>query len=228
MPAKMNKNKKRRSRNRNGDRPSGNPLTLWLGSPTKEVIRRVVYIQTGAFSESASAAGGYYTFSLNGVYDPDVTGTGKQPIGFDQLSAMYYSFRVIKADVAVSFINNTTTHGIVAGCYAGYTGFLPSDPDSWEVQRNARTLHLAPSTVAGCKGMIRTRYMPNEVLGVTKKVYESDMDYVGNSSMNPPRQAYLQLFLRTTPGAGATGAANYYIRIGYTVICSNPVALPMS
>lgn len=230
MPGqKKHQKRSRRGRRAKAERPTGDPFTLWLGPPNRDVVRRLVYVQTGGFSEASAGAGAFYTFSLNGVYDPDVTSTGKQPIGFDQLATMYYQFRVVKTDVEVSFLSNTPSpNSLIVGMYAGYTGFLPSDPDSWEVQRNSKVAFLAPAGVGGNKVTIRRQFKPNEVLGISRQSYLSEADYAGNSSMNPQRQAYLQLFLRSSAGAGVTGAAYYFVRIAYTVVCSNPVALPMS
>lgn len=46
-----------------------------------------------------------YVFSANGLFDPDVTGTGHQPMGFDQLSAFYQHHTVMNSSVTVGFAN---------------------------------------------------------------------------------------------------------------------------
>jgi len=44
---------------------------------------------------------GYYQFSSNSLFDPNVTGTGLQPEGFDQLSALYRNYRVVASKISL-------------------------------------------------------------------------------------------------------------------------------
>lgn len=46
-----------------------------------------------------------YSFSANGMYDPNTTGTGHQPIGFDQMMALYEQFTVLRAHIKITAIN---------------------------------------------------------------------------------------------------------------------------
>lgn len=50
-----------------------------------------------------------YVFSANGVFDPDVTGTGHQPRGFDQLTTLYDSFVVTKSTIRATVFPSPTT-----------------------------------------------------------------------------------------------------------------------
>lgn len=43
-------------------------------------------------------------FSANGLYDPDITGTGHQPMGFDQLMLFYEQATVLNSSITVTFI----------------------------------------------------------------------------------------------------------------------------
>lgn len=53
----------------------------------------------------ASAGVPVYTlFSCNNVYDPDTSGTGHQPLGFDQYSGLYTTYKVIKSNIRVDWV----------------------------------------------------------------------------------------------------------------------------
>ncbi len=49
-------------------------------------------------------------FSANAVYDPDITGTGHQPIGFDQAMLFYEQWVVLSSKITVSFYNNAAAY----------------------------------------------------------------------------------------------------------------------
>lgn len=56
-------------------------------------------------------ASGYstYVFSANGLYDPNITGAGHQPRGFDQYMALYNQYKVISSSITMSWANNNSS-----------------------------------------------------------------------------------------------------------------------
>ncbi len=44
-----------------------------------------------------------YFFSANGMFDPNITGTGHQPIGFDQQMLLYEQATVVRSSIEVVF-----------------------------------------------------------------------------------------------------------------------------
>lgn len=57
-------------------------------SPTYKAV--LPYFETGlSINPAAGGVVGSYVFQINGPYDPNVTGIGHQPLGFDQLMLMY-------------------------------------------------------------------------------------------------------------------------------------------
>jgi len=49
-----------------------------------------------------------YIFSMNGCYDPNTTGTGHQPLYFDQFSAVYNHYTVISSKATLIFTATNT------------------------------------------------------------------------------------------------------------------------
>jgi len=47
-----------------------------------------------------------YFFSANGCFDPNITGTGHQPLGFDELIAWYEQYTVMESTAQVTWVNN--------------------------------------------------------------------------------------------------------------------------
>lgn len=48
-------------------------------------------------------------YRLNSLFDPDFTGVGTQPTGFDQLSALYEKYRVWSCRYTIKFLERNTT-----------------------------------------------------------------------------------------------------------------------
>lgn len=56
---------------------------------------------------SAAAGGGQYLFSCNNLYDPNISGTGHQPMYYDQLSAIYNHWTVISSKITIQPMLNS-------------------------------------------------------------------------------------------------------------------------
>lgn len=57
------------------------------------------------------------SYRANDLYDPDSSGVGHQPMGFDQLCLFYKSFTVTKSTIRVTPMIKTTTGGLP--CFVG-------------------------------------------------------------------------------------------------------------
>lgn len=55
-------------------------------------------------------------YMANSCYDPDYSGTGHQPMGFDQWMAIYSRYRVHASYIKITTINKSTTVGNLAQC----------------------------------------------------------------------------------------------------------------
>lgn len=79
-----------------------NTVSIGNSFPSKMVVnhkyREYVYIT----NTSGSLAN--YNFAANGIYDPNLTGTGHQPSYYDTLAAIYGHYHVIGAKIKVTFI----------------------------------------------------------------------------------------------------------------------------
>lgn len=64
-----------------------------------------------------------HTFSANGLFDPDITSTGHQPLMYDEYSALYKQYRVISSKIKITPVMTATGTGV-----PGFYGvFLDSD-----------------------------------------------------------------------------------------------------
>lgn len=69
--------------------------------------------------DPAATAFASNTFYVNSLYDPDYTGTGHQPMGFDQLSPLYNRYVVTGAKITTTF--ETSSSSMTTGTTVGIT-----------------------------------------------------------------------------------------------------------
>jgi len=74
----------------------------------------LTYSENFSLSTGAASAG-TYVFVANGMYDPNLTGTGHQPMGFDQMMQFYYHYTVIRSRLKIYFRNTDTAISPFAG-----------------------------------------------------------------------------------------------------------------
>jgi len=92
----------------------------WTGKPVggfpKELRMTHRYCAVITMGSAAGAAS-TQQFSCNGMFDPDVTGAGHQPLYFDQLTAIYNHYTVLASKITLKFVARTAatcgTHCVV-------------------------------------------------------------------------------------------------------------------
>lgn len=80
----------------------------------------LVYADATAISVSASSSNAQNVYDLNGLFDPDSTGTGHQPYPYDQWTTFYGKYQVVNAEFfvkieAISSRGTNTTQGLYGG-----------------------------------------------------------------------------------------------------------------
>lgn len=69
--------------------------------------KRLTYYDSGSLTTTSGTLNSY-VFSVNGLYDPNITGTGHQPAGFDQMMIFYDHYVVVGAKATVTYYNTSS------------------------------------------------------------------------------------------------------------------------
>ncbi len=157
-------------------------------------------------------------FRLNSLFDPDLTGVGGQPSGFDYWATAYNRYKVISADIKVVFNNttNTQSYGAVTVYGAGYTA--PSS--GTEVQQSClegdHTQHvvLSPTGVGNryIRGVVQEHVDIKELLG---KAAFDDAESSAAISASPTLLAYAQIAVAAWNGTTVGPAAIAVVQITF-------------
>lgn len=157
----------------------------------------------GISSASGAVAGN--TFRANSLYDPDETGTGHQPMYFDQLAAVYGRYQVVASTIRVCFTPVTETAGTsdwLFGIVGQSTNGLSSNPNTL-----CEAGHSCYKVVNGRVGgpnqcTLYLKYTPEACLGVTHK----DTDVGALVSTNPDQSYKLIPWGADMSASGTTNA----------------------
>ncbi len=115
LPVRTKRRKNNAGRTQNPQIPRGfargnNPLPFKL-------VTRLSYHSKYTLTGGAADAMAIQVINASSLYDPDYTGTGHQPLGFDQLMPIYDHYVVLGAKITVRF-----NHAYRNGPYAALVG----------------------------------------------------------------------------------------------------------
>jgi len=165
-----------------------------------------------------SGAAANYVFSANGCFDPDITGTGHQPMGFDQMMLMYNQYTVTAAAITISFV--PTTH-VRAALYL--------NPNATPLTNQAQLIEnglvksLPFLSVQSGTGLqqpqLKQKCDIKKYFGrKTDRELLDDINLYGTASANPTEQVYF-VFAAWQNSNLVTGTALYFdVLISYDVI----------
>lgn len=168
---------------------------------------------------SVAANPGTHVFSLNSLFDPDVTGVGHQPRGYDQLMLMYDHYTVINCKVRIDAHNNESNRGAYiiatirdsATTSTNFTDYTESLNSQWKI--------LGIESSGSADKVLMLNINPNEFLGRSAPL--ADPDLKGGATSSPIEQCFLHL-----SGMGidqfTACSINLMCTLEYTVIFTEP------
>jgi len=164
-----------------------------------------------------------YRFNLNSLFDPNRTGTGHQPYGFDTYAALYNRYRVYKVEAIVK--------ALVAGGVYKIT-LLPNNTSTAETTATlaAEKPEAITAAVEVSNGVeLRRWYYLPALNGVTRTQYMSDDRFQALCSASPTEIQVLHLvhssMADATPGAGVIA---YNVTLIYHCEFFDPLELGQS
>ena len=160
------------------------------GFKALEYSCRLTYYDTATISTGAGSAG-TRVYSTNGLYDPDITGAGHQPMAFDQLMLSFEHYVTTKATMYVSFKNTatTTSQSVAISLNASST---PTTAYSQLAENGVLVRdRLGQYPYGGSMVMLN---MPCDIgkFGAVRQLLDNP-NYEGSISSNPTEQSYFHI-----------------------------------
>lgn len=149
-----------------------------------------------------AAATGDQVFNLNSLFDPDRTGVGAQPNGFDQWAALYNRYVVYKAKVEAIF--NCNTANVTLACM-----IKPANSDAAQtvpVGIGTQMSHFGTAHSGGMPWRAVKTFQLWKINGRTFKEYMADDLNQATIGASPASIIVLRCRAEDMAGAAVTGA----------------------
>lgn len=197
---------------------------LLRGPVNRTAVAKLRYCETVNLAPGAGFISSH-VFRANGIYDPNETGTGHQPMGMDELMVNYNHFTVIGSKITVTFTGTTNTYVCGISTNAAKTDTVTSAQEAKERQRTV--YRVVPSNVGGAgKAILSKKFSSKKFFHCKAIVGESQ--YKGSSAGDPSEGAFYYVWAGSDDGTTATQTIQASCHIEYLVVFSEPKTIGQS
>ncbi len=210
---KFAKSRKSRSTSAQGSwsRPTIQRLVMANVAPDSLLVKlRYPQVQTQAL-----AVTGFNSFRGNGAFDPDSTGGGQQPGGFDQWSGLYSHYRVLASSIELNIVNEAA----VATQVTVFPTLSNVTPTTYQ---NSTVIPYKKQILLSGKGgrdnaFIKNYITTSKIVGLSSMAINAEDDFQVLISANPANQWFWGIFSSSLDGTtdiniDYTVNVTYYIR----------------
>lgn len=163
----------------------------------------------------------YYRFSANGCYDPDLTGIGHQPRGFDELMALYQHYTVVgsKITLRAAADNGNVVDGVIGVSLTSDETFTSLQLNDWMERSDVKSKVIAGGAGAPATTLTQT-CSPKKFFGARNLLDEAN--YRGTTSANPADQIGFGIFCGALDSSADAGSYMIDVVIDYLVVLTEP------
>lgn len=182
-----------------------------LLKPKKMVKLR--YVDTVSINPGAAAVAPHF-FSANGIFDPDETGTGHQPLLHDTYALLYRNYRVVSSKIKVSSISSSLTN---------------VNPAFWGVFTDENASLDYTLSTAIIEDKTRTKGYRQSISGAVSLQGNGRLTGPMTASFNSKRNLGKQFQVETTvfgANPSTAGALYHYIIWAGSVLGNDPGVIP--
>lgn len=133
---------------------------------------------------------GTYVFSANGLYDPNITGFGHQPYGFDQLCALYDHYVVLASKITFTVFTGSNTDTFSIGIKLDDDASITTTPNALLEQPYFKFVNVTNGGNAANRviNSVTKTFSANRFFKIKNPSMKDTLE--GNSSSNPSEGAF--------------------------------------
>lgn len=183
------------------------------------------------YAQQLTAAAGFCAsrfFIANGLFDPDISGSGHQPMGFDQMMQIYTTYHVVRASITVTCMAEVS--GAAVGLYLSPDTTSITDPIRLIENGLMKIVHLSASTGSGANrqaSVSLTCDVPAYFGRRGTRSILNDDNLGGTAAANPFEGVYFGVCTFCFYSSAAV-VVDYDVMLSYDAIFSEPRKLTVS
>lgn len=211
---RTHKRKAFKKRRTNGNKNRANYSVARSSPISDRYFCKLNYTSLHALTYTGLGAAATYQFRLNALFDPDLTGVGHQPMGYDQLAALYQRYRVYGCKWKVTFVSQDTGAHLEAAVEARPNTSIQTNmqdilekPYVKKVVLGVEGSGQAVKSISGYTSIAKIR-------GVSKQTVKSEGDYGALTGLLPTHTPCLNIYIQNMNTA-ATATCNFRINLTY-------------
>lgn len=224
MPGKKKGQYKRRGRRH---RRRGVPMLALGRSPIpRKSLVKLRYCTRVPINPAAGVTNSHI-FRANSLFDPDSTGVGHQPLGFDQWINFYKEYCVLGSKITVTPINISTTIPLQFGVVLRQFQLpgMAVDPTLLIEQGDSNWKYVGNLNNSATKS-VSLKFSTKRFLGVKNPIDEKDLR--GDDTVNPSMEGFYQVWCAAADGAADPASIVFQVTIDYIAMFIQPQALAQS
>lgn len=173
----------------------------------------------------AIGAASAYVLAANDLYDPNVTGTGHQPTGFDQYMAMYNKFVVYASKIkAVAYSPDAEANDTVGGVAVYDSNSIQIVTENY-MEQALTDWKVIPGGAGAQPISVNTAFNARDFSGTDPK--DNDLLH-GTGGASPSKKWFYHLFVGATGSSEDPGSIKWTIEVEYLVKFFEPKSQTIS
>ena len=175
---------------------------------------RLRYADSKTYTSTVTAVKQVYRG--NGPFDPDLTGTGHQPLGLDEYFKAYSAMRCMGSSIKIWISNETAgTHAMVALQATSSEDVSPATIFPYFEYGRAKVLQVAGDNEA--QGIMRMSQSTAAMLGRTDAEVKANADF-SSSTGGLPSQAWLWRIASQNVDLSTSTVLRITVQLLYTIV----------
>lgn len=199
------------------------PSLTWF-EPHKYVTLR--YSDNYTTGTLAATTGIQQLWNLNSLFDPDRTGTGHQPMGFDTLATIYNRYRVLKVKYKMCFPPTTNVYSVVVVPTNNILNSAITTSATFSAAAESPRANLWTVGSSGTSKVFSGLISLNDLAGVTVAEYITD-DRFESTIGSSPSEVITATLGFYNPNAVSI-LVYYTVQLDFMVDFHDPIGQPQS
>lgn len=170
------------------------------------------YVQLVTMTSTAGSTS-TQNFSCNGMFDPDITGSGSQPLYFDQLAALYNHYTVVGSKISLqAACRSANTHPTVFGVFINDDSTVTNTTWDKLCEQNSSSYSQVMTFNGGAR--CAKKWSANKNFGSAI----GDPNLQGTAAANPTEQSVFTVFHACPSAAVSAMTTDIIITIEYDAV----------